>query len=86
MISSAFSPLSGIAVVYALDNKVVLAFNTLGSRDFPEFIQVMTTWSDAFEQIETGLTLSNLRDVMKIFAWQRPHWGDIANFITPPLS
>lgn len=53
------------------------AFATFGVRDITEYIRFITEQWQAFEQLEAGLGLRVLREVLRVACWVRPSWREV---------
>ncbi|MBD2295029.1 hypothetical protein H6G06_16450 [Anabaena sphaerica FACHB-251] len=45
--------------------------------DIDIFIETLTDWDTAFEEVESGLSIVIFREVIRIASWVSPHWQEI---------
>jgi hypothetical protein len=59
--------------------KLMDGFNLINiyQYDLDSFIDTLLEWSDAFEKIESGLSLVILKEVIRIASWVSPQWQEI---------
>jgi tetratricopeptide (TPR) repeat protein len=69
--------LSGLAAPLAKTGRFAGALDTLGLQRIDGFLCELTEWAAAFEQVNPGLSVAVLREVVRIAGWVRPGWREI---------
>ncbi len=58
----------------------------LGSQNLDDFVHIVASCSPIFEQLEAGLSVSALKEVVRIVGWVRPDWRRVADYFRLRLT
>ena len=75
-----------IAAAFVKDGQWQRGLETLGPRKLNTYLQWLAEQHDAFEAIAPGLTLTVLREAVRIVAWHNPNWRPIHEILSRPLN
>ena len=74
---SSTTDLGEIGIVLGKVRYFVEAVITLGQESLDQTLSNLAEWIDAFEKVESGLSLVILREALRIAGWVHPDWQDI---------
>jgi tetratricopeptide (TPR) repeat protein len=69
-----------LAIALARQQHFSQALHELGSQNLDDFVHILASCSPIFEQLEAGLSVSALEEVVRIVGWVRPDWRKVADY------
>jgi hypothetical protein len=72
--------LGSLAIALARQQHFSKALQELGSQTLDDFVHILASCSPIFEQLEAGLSVSALKEVVRIVGWVRPDWRKVADY------
>jgi hypothetical protein len=72
--------LGSLAIALARQQHFSKALQELGSQNLDDFVHILASCSPIFEQLEAGLSVSALKEVVRIVGWVRPDWRKVADY------
>jgi tetratricopeptide (TPR) repeat protein len=76
--------LRALAAALAQAGRFDEAFKALGQPEADEFLKTIAQWSPAFEKVKPGLSVTILREGVRIVGWVRPDWRKIHELLMQP--
>ena len=74
--------LGSLALALARQQHFSQALQELGSQNLDDFVHIVASCSAIFEQLEAGLSVSALEEVVRIVGWVRPNWRKVAGYFS----